>query len=152
VTRRHRARGEDGTSLSLALIFVTIFGLVIGGLLDLATTNVVNVTTFEAERGDSYAAEGALDAAIQQVRSGMPAVIAGSCPPYAATINGRAAQVTCERTNDPAIPDPAYRFTATVGGALMARADVVYRLEAGGVRFVDVLDWQHCHATPTACA
>jgi len=63
-----KERGESGAVLILALIFVIVTGVVGVALASLTSTNLTATSDLQAKRGVEYAADGAVDAAIQIVR------------------------------------------------------------------------------------
>ena len=65
---RNAKRDEGGAILVLALVFVIATGLVGIALASLATTNVMATKGFQTKRGTEFAVDGAVDAAIQQMR------------------------------------------------------------------------------------
>ena len=69
IRRRPRREHEDrGAALLLAIGFVVMIGTIAGGLAGLATSGVNNRTTLERVRNREYAADGAIENAISQVR------------------------------------------------------------------------------------
>ena len=68
--RRARSRGEDGSALVLALLFLTVCAVTIGGLLTYATTNSTSTGAVRVARGNDYDALAAMNAAIANVRIG----------------------------------------------------------------------------------
>lgn len=69
ITRRARREHEDrGAALLLAVGFVVMIGAIAGGLAGLATSGVSNRTTLGLVRNREYAADGAIENAISQVR------------------------------------------------------------------------------------
>lgn len=63
---RHHA--DSGAALLLAIGFVLMVGLISGGLVGLATSSLNNRHTLEILRNREYAADGAIENAISQVR------------------------------------------------------------------------------------
>ena len=59
---------DSGASLLLAIAFVLMVGAISAGLLTLATSGLNNRFTLEAVRNREYAADGAVEQAIAQVR------------------------------------------------------------------------------------
>lgn len=69
IKRRPRREHEDcGAALLLAVGFVVMVGAIAGGLAALATSSVNNRTALEQVRNREYAADGAIENAIAQVR------------------------------------------------------------------------------------
>ena len=73
------ARGEQGAALIIALVFMLTMGLLVGVLVTLADTNLLASANLEAQRTGQYAADGALETAVQTVRYLGPAATAGLC-------------------------------------------------------------------------
>lgn len=68
--RRHPTRHDDvGAALLLAVGFVLMIGAIGGGLASLATSSVNNRNSLELVRNRQYAADGAIEQAITQVRA-----------------------------------------------------------------------------------
>jgi hypothetical protein len=61
--------GDEGTVLVLALLFFTLFGLLVGGVLSLAQTNLKATTGIRSDAATSYTADGAVDGAINAVQA-----------------------------------------------------------------------------------
>jgi hypothetical protein len=77
----------------LALIFVVAIGLLLYSIVGLAGTNLLNTANLQNERALEYAADGAVDGAIQTIRYDTPMVTNSTCSPTApafapGTING----------------------------------------------------------------
>jgi hypothetical protein len=67
--RRSRAADDTGASLILALALVTFLGLVVGGLLSLSSGSLRATKAASGRATASYGSDGALKAAINQVRN-----------------------------------------------------------------------------------
>lgn len=78
---RGRAGGEGGAVLVLAILFLLIVGVTGGALASLASTNLADTSALGADRTTSYAAEAAVEAGIQNVRS---LVTSATAPGYSA--------------------------------------------------------------------
>jgi hypothetical protein len=86
--RLRRTTNEDGAALIIALVFMVTMGLLIGVLVTLADTNLLATTHLETQRNWQYAADSALEIAVQTVRytpsscaspEGLPSVVV---PPW----------------------------------------------------------------------
>ena len=86
-------RGEEGTSLIIALIFLVAMGLVIVAIVGLAGTNIENTANLQTTRGVEYAADGVVDGAIQLVRHESPSATGTTVGSPSTTITG-----TCSNT------------------------------------------------------
>lgn len=77
--RRTRKHGDDsGAALILAVGFVLMVGTISGGMAALATSSLNNRNTLEVLRNREYAADGAVEIAIAQVRGSTCASGAGT--------------------------------------------------------------------------
>lgn len=123
-----RARNEDGQALLLALAFLLFFGLVIAAILGFAEASVMKTTNLREQRAVAYAADGAMDGAIQKGRWDLSVGAFGAVPciTYSVVLNGKSATVTCEALGNPLNDTRRVRFTALVDGVPRVRADVVY--------------------------
>lgn len=69
LARRLRAAGDDqGSVLILALVFVAVVGLVGGAIALFATSTLAQTSSLQADRSTQFAAESAIQVAIQTVR------------------------------------------------------------------------------------
>lgn len=82
-------RDEDGAVLVMALVFLTVAGLLVSALLSFSDTNFRTTIAVRDQRNVVYAADGAVDAAINAFRFN------GTCPVSHPTVNGVAMGVTC---------------------------------------------------------
>jgi hypothetical protein len=67
-----RDDGEDGVIMILALAFLVSVSLTIGALLSLTNVNLVNTRGLQQTRGAEYAADAAVENAIQELRYQAP--------------------------------------------------------------------------------
>jgi hypothetical protein len=67
---RSRSRSEAGNALVLALLFLTVCGVTIGGLLTYSSATSTSTTAVRVARGNDYDAVAAMNAAIANVRIG----------------------------------------------------------------------------------
>lgn len=80
---------EDGAVLVMALVFLTVAALIVAALLSFSDTNFRTTIAVRDQRNVVYAADGAVDAAINAFRFN------GTCPLSHPTVNGVAVGVTC---------------------------------------------------------
>jgi len=66
--RLHR-NGEQGAALVMALIFLTVCGLTIGGLLTYSNTSSASTTALRKARGTDYDTDAAMNGAIAKLRT-----------------------------------------------------------------------------------
>ncbi len=163
-----RAQDEDGQVLLLALGFLVFFGLVIGALLTFADASVRSTERLREQRATVYAADGALDAAIQVARTDtgvggygdarcqLPGT--SSATPIlltttATTDDATVATVICNWSPDPLQPDRTVTFTSFVSGPAtpLVRATVVYHDSGGPMPDVNITSWTYCGHDPGAC-
>jgi hypothetical protein len=96
----HNAHPEDGATLILALIFVVLVGAIVAALLSLAGTNLLSTTNLQHQRNHEFAADAAVDGAIQSLRHQAPTSPV-TCPNFpsgvgqSVTINGDSFVVEC---------------------------------------------------------
>lgn len=93
-----RRREENGQTLLLALGFMTLFGVICAGLLNFAFTNLRSSISLRDVRGVQFAADGAVDTAINRARfdttAGFPIQNATGCLPTT-TFNNQSLYVDC---------------------------------------------------------
>jgi hypothetical protein len=150
-----RLRDEDGQALLIALAFLIFFGLIIGTVLWFAEASVRATTQLREQRDTVYAADGAMDGAIQYARSHPEAGAFGTfatcsslgcvpCINYSATLNGKTATVTCESLADPVDVNRYVRFTASVDGVVRVMAEIRFQDRATTPPVpVDVESWTY---------
>jgi hypothetical protein len=91
---------EGGATLILTLIFVVVIGAVVAGLLSLASTNLLATTNLQNQRNLEFAADAAVDGAIQSLRHQAPTSPV-TCPNFpsgagqSVTVNGDQLVVEC---------------------------------------------------------
>jgi len=104
--RRLRASGDDGSALALALTFLMVFGLIIGVVLQFATTGQRITLSVRDEAMSTYAGGGALDGAINAIRGSLSTgtATAGSTTCFTVSpnelANPTAVTVTCDPRAD----------------------------------------------------
>jgi hypothetical protein len=65
-----RLRGERGTSLIIALVFIAVFGLLLSALLTFTDTSSRATGAYRSQRSVNYATDAALDAAVNRAAHG----------------------------------------------------------------------------------
>jgi hypothetical protein len=89
-------RRQDGASLVIVLVFITVFGMIIGGLLTEAGASIKYSTTVNAHEQRVYAADAGVSLGIQQLHQNNETCAgAGSIPIPDTVVNGRTVSVTC---------------------------------------------------------
>jgi hypothetical protein len=76
---RRRAGGEDGSALVLALLFLTVTGVIVSALLGFATTSSSATIAVRSARGTDYDTEAAMQAAIATIRVDATQGVVGKC-------------------------------------------------------------------------
>ena len=116
---RRDLRDDGGAVLILAVLFVLVVGLVGGALVGFAGSSLSQTSALRGDRARSYAAESAIQVAINQLRtgSGTAAGTAGyqqpvSCPTVAVTVNATTLQVMCVVGQSPAPWERSVTFAA----------------------------------------
>ena len=146
-----RFRGEDGTTLLIALGFLMLFALMIPALLELGTTNLKATQRLHEQRADVYVADGATEGAIQYLRTRPSCArpIGGSCPisqfDYTDPTTTANATTTWQFGGSVFDFDRTLNLTTRINGVTRVTARVVIRdsqPSAGGVP-VDVLNWTY---------
>lgn len=66
-----RCSGDAGSALAIALMFLMLFGLYVGSVLQFAATGQRTTISVRSEAVDTYAGGGALDAAINEIRTSL---------------------------------------------------------------------------------
>jgi len=155
-----KPRDEAGQALILALAFLLIIGLGVGAMVSFAASSMLSTGQLRTQRSTVYAADGAIDAAIQAGRydASIGAFGASPCMHSSSFTNaepdGTTATVTCAGTSNPLTSDRMVTFTATYGGATVLVAKAIYHDGAvGGIPPipVDVVQWTYCGHNPAAC-
>lgn len=95
-------RGDRGASLVMAMIFLVVGGLISVALTEQSTGNIQNTSNYQTLRAVNYAADAAMDGAIQQVR------YHGTCESFpkgsaSLQISNEYVYVTCSSTAIPLI-------------------------------------------------
>jgi Tfp pilus assembly protein PilX len=122
---------EGGATLVIVLILISVFGLIISGLLTEGGVSVKFTSTVSAHEASVYAADAGVSIGIQQVRqrnelcpdvSSTPQTI--PLDPDTAKINGQSVTVTCQGTSGSALGARGYALivTSTAAGALSTQS------------------------------
>ena len=143
---RRRGRGEEGSALVLALVFVTVIGLWISAVLSFADTSFRTTRAVARQRSLLYAADGAMDAVIRKVQA------EGRCEDVynAPETNGQAVKVDCQ---PPLKPNAHNQFLnptrALVIGDSPQPLTADARLATGGADAASITLTGYGPATPT---
>jgi len=140
-----KLRDEDGQALLIALAFLAFFGIVIAAILGFAEASVRTTTNLREQRSTVYAADGAMDGAIQYARMHLEAGAYGAnpCITYSATLNGVTATVTCVSVGNPLNSDRRVLFTASVDGVPRVETDVIFDGVTTPPSPASVLSWTY---------
>jgi hypothetical protein len=68
ITEGDKSKGESGTTLVLALIFMSVVSLIVFALVSWSGNNINTVAAFQSGRTVNYAVNSAMETAIQDVR------------------------------------------------------------------------------------
>ncbi|HEY2330797.1 MAG TPA: hypothetical protein VGH94_02685, partial [Acidimicrobiales bacterium] len=115
-----RVQSEDGASLLLIVIFVMVFGLITGAILDFANTGFKATTQTTSIRNNQQAVQSAMDLAINSFRSSSSQGFAGTCAPGTA-VTYAAPNVTSSETT----PGPVTVTCTSSGQSVGATSDKV---------------------------
>jgi hypothetical protein len=148
-----RAKGDAGQVLVLVLLFMIVFGLILGALLSNAAVNLRNTSTVRNQESKVYAADAGLDWAIQTIRNTKTACPGPASDPVSLgtpSFNGEAATVTCAVTSNSTTTgaagyalittDPSADSLQTTGAATPAINGPVYAAGIAGDVNLHVLD------------
>jgi len=108
-------RGDEGSALVLALLFLTVCGVAVGGMLTFANTSSNATSALRANRGTEFDAEGAMQVAIATVRTGT-ACTTNMYSPLSSQLNNTSAPVRVD----------CYPISVVSTGAYAKRNDVLY--------------------------
>lgn len=95
---RQRCRGESGSSLVIALAFLSLFGLFVATLLSFGESSLLNSKEMRVLGDQFYDADGGIEGAINWLRSDTTAGVAGNaCPEFqlGTATTGSPVRVTC---------------------------------------------------------
>jgi hypothetical protein len=105
---------EEGVVLLLALLFVVAIAFVLLGLLSLSGNDLMNTSNLQSQRASEYAADSAVDAAVQAVRysyyafnSAQPVAYDNPCVPNPGKSGFANPNLPCSTNNsgDDCLPD-----------------------------------------------
>ena len=135
-----RCRGERGASLVLTLGFLALCGVLIPAIVNLAGTNLAGTSRLHSQRSDLYAADGAVDGAIQYLRQNSGCgTLYGNCPSpvtdpscpggtgFSASVNGTVACVAVNAKGGVFDLDRTVELIATVGAKERVDATAIIR-------------------------
>lgn len=90
---------EDGTVLILALIFISVIGVLATALLGFGQTSMRQIVSVRKVNARETGTNAGLDWAIQGIKSRLAVCLEGSAAYQVLTINGREVRVYCKVTN-----------------------------------------------------
>jgi hypothetical protein len=107
MTTLHR---EDGNALILVLVFIVVFGILMGSILNFSSTGINTASRIAEVRDEQHAADGAVTGAINALRTAQLGPVNGDCTnspfvPQNATGDPKFV-VTCTRRALSGIPTP----------------------------------------------
>src|SRR4051812_38526750 len=93
-----RARGDDGSVLTIALIFLIVGGLIIAGMLSQAEINLKTTPIVKSRADRTYAADAAIENGIDALRlnSNACTTTGGTVTLPTQTINNRTVSLQCK--------------------------------------------------------
>jgi hypothetical protein len=149
---RARTRGEDGTALVLALLFLSVCAITIGGLLTYSNVNSTSTTALRTARGNDYDAVAAMNAAIATVRVGNTCGTGGSGYTPSWTLNNpsRPLRVDCFPQSSSSVKrnDVFLVCTSSVSApcpddSALVKADVTFYDSQGTGKTLEVETWSN---------
>jgi Tfp pilus assembly protein PilX len=94
---------ERGASLVLAIVFMVVVGAIGGGMLASLASSQYNRNDFDLARNREYAADGAIEAAVAQMRARMTNGSTPYCVSSSQTLNSVPITVACTYTQTPTL-------------------------------------------------
>jgi hypothetical protein len=135
-----RCAGERGASLVIALGFLALCGVLIPAIVNLAGTNLSGTSRLHTQRSDLYAADGAVDGALQYLRQHQGCgTLYADCPSpvtdpscaagtgFSAAVNGGIACVVVKPKGGAFDADRTVELIASVGGKQRVDATAIIR-------------------------
>ena len=117
---RHRAGDEQGAVLLLAIGFITFIGVIAVVLLNYATTNILATDQLRVLRARQFSGDGAVDLAINSIRSGGSAGYSSNTCVTSAygpiTLNGAQYRVSCTGTSNASTADVTFSACQSTSG------------------------------------
>jgi hypothetical protein len=112
--RRRPVRDERGATLVMALVFLSVFGLLVGVLLSLSDTSSRTASAYRDVRGRNHAVDAALDGAINKVKQDTTIGIDPEVSPTD-VCNEDTGSTLFSLPADPATAEPAMVVSCVVG-------------------------------------
>jgi Tfp pilus assembly protein PilX len=115
-----RPQSEDGASLVVVLMFISVFGLILSGLLTEAGASVRYTNTVSDHEKMVYASDAGISLGIQQLRQNneLCATPVGGGPAVPDTVvNGRTVSTTCTATSGSTLGGSGFAVITTSTGA-----------------------------------
>jgi hypothetical protein len=129
----------------IVLVLVAFLSILVPAFLSLAFTGSRATVPVVEDRRELYAANSALDAAIEQGRADWVGRVGTTCPEQTLDINGYDATVTCQSTTRWCDLDRSLVYAAVVrdGAEVVGRAsaEVVFRFDPTGAPETEVRRW-----------
>ena len=147
---RRRGESERGASLVIALAMILIISVAIVAVLAYAATSLHTISVIKEQRQILYAADGAVQTAIQSVRGDATVGTGGSCPSLNYSAMGKSGTVACtvvqaRGPGTPSVDFPPYALwsvgpsnaetgiNVTKNGTLFVGGPIASNEGAGGV-------------------
>jgi len=135
---RRRAKEEDGGSLAIVLVFITVFGLIIGGLLTEAGASLRFSTVVSDHQKKVYAADAGISTAIQQLHQDNSFCASGTDAPITnLQVGGRTISVSCTTTSGAANGAMGYAIITTSTAADSLKLSSGHTKHVSGPVFVN---------------
>jgi hypothetical protein len=154
-----RDHGDAGSALVMALLFVSMFGLVTAALLTFGFAGERTQQVVTGSRDQRYAADGAIDGAIKRFQRMQADGVTNPCavggdPFFTYTVHSKTAHVSCTNSYLGGTPNPPQSLLATVAASTdfypyntttsASLTDTTHYLEAtGGTGTVAKTDYVH---------
>lgn len=149
---RARAGREDGNALVMALLFLSVCAVTIGGLMTYANASSTSSTALRTARGNDYDAVSAMNAAIATVRVGNTCGTgaSGYTPSWTLNNTSRPLRVDCfsqstssAKRNDVFLVCASSVSAPCPDNSALVRANVIYYDSQGTGKSLEVVTWSN---------